>query len=458
MKPTSRLSAWRILPRDEINIRNVIATLPLLRNWYIGYIVVVFWVGGLVLGPSPSPLVIDGVIYIVTFLLGYWLWCRWSKSGPRRAIHARFTLRTYIPVVFVRWCGSPVGALVGRVRAHSPLEVLRRLLILLLLARLGVIVYEVFFVYGLKEYFSGAALVFQIKDYGRFDVASGWFVILSNALNITTVAACACYLTESLVQKSAPRFDLVVALMVIVPILNLQRSFVLFGVAFVGVAYVFSARVRGEQVLARVSATAIAGILALGLGVYVGLLREDGLNPGSANGQLAGRVWKLAEGEMSPIVVYAAFRADVGRIIDYQYGRSILGPLVFKVVPRNWYPNKPTNSAAFYASHYQPAAFAAGFAIAPTLWGALYLNFGYFGTVMGSLVLGVVTARLDSVYLQGRIVELKWFLIVYYNYYTLLRDDISNVLGLLLLTGAVVLILQWATRPAAESDPTNGLY
>jgi hypothetical protein len=128
---------------------------------------------------------------------------------------------------------------------------------------------------------------------------------------------------------------------------------------------------------------------------------------------------------------------------------------LFKVVPRNWYPDKPTNSAAFYASHYQPAAFAAGFAIAPALWGALYLNFGNVGTVLGSFMLGMVTARLDSIYLEGRIDELGWFLIVYYNYYSLLRDDISNVLGVLMLTGAVFLALQWAlttrTQPAAAN-------
>ena len=81
--------------------------------------------------------------------------------------------------------------------------------------------------------------------------------------------------------------------------------------------------------------------------------------------------------------------------------------------------------------------------MAPSLWGALYLNFGYVGTIVGSFLLGMLTARLDRIYRERRIEELGWYLIVYYSYYSVLRDDVTNAATVLVLTGAVFLVMQW---------------
>jgi len=396
-----------------LHYRLMISRLLLLRNWYIGYVVLVFVIGGHLLWPDPDALMIDALIYIAAFLLGYWLFGRGaisaSRPGPR-----------------------------------TPLWVLRRVLLMLVFARVGLIVYQIAFVYGLTDYFSGAALVRQLNVYGQLDIGNGWFVILTNILNLSTVAACAYYLRECLAQESAPRFGLVAGLMVGMPLLALQRSSVLFGVAFLSVAYAFIARVRREKVAAKVTAAAVAGILALGVGVFLGLLREDAFTHGAVSNQSFGdRVFNLAEGEMSPIIVYATFEADAGKLVDYQHGQTILSPLLFKLVPRNWYTDKPINSGAFYATQYQPAAFAAGYSMAPSLWGALYLNFGYVGTIVGSFLLGMLTARLDRIYRERRIEELGWYLIVYYSYYSVLRDDVTNAATVLVLTGAVFLVMQW---------------
>ncbi len=430
--------------------RSLVASLPLLRTWYIGYVVLVFWAGGHLLWPAPNGLLIDGLIYIVVFLVGYWLWARWARAGNHRELRVPGAGAMGKVLLSLRRFGYRDGPSDGPRIVSAPLRVLSYTLVLLVVVRLSVIAYQILFLYGFRNYLSGASLVFQINDYGRLDIRGGWFVIVTNVLNLTSIAACAYYLRELLVQGIAPRYALVMMLMVGVPILALQRSSVLFGVAFVGVAYIFGARVRGEDVTGKVFAATIAGVFALGIGVYVGLLRENAVNQSPGSGQLGHRVLNLVQGEMSPIVVYATFRADVGRVIDYQYGKPIIAPLLFKAIPRNWYPDKPTDSAAFYALHYQPGAFAAGYALAPTLWGALYLNFGYIGTVLGSFLLGIGTARIDSIYVQRRTEELGWFLIVYYNYYTLLRDDISNVLAILMLSAVVYLILHWvmnARRP-----------
>ncbi|MHB8688600.1 MAG: O-antigen polymerase [Candidatus Dormibacteraceae bacterium] len=402
----------------------MIAKLVLLRNWYIAYVVFVFIVGGHLLWPHPDALVIDAVLYIAVFLLGYRLW------GRRR-------LTSNLP------------------RARTRLVVLIRLLVILILARLGLVAYQVLFVYGFTSYVAGGALVGQIQSYGRVDVSTGWYVVISNVLDLSTIAACAYYVRECLARRYTPSLRLIAGLVVGVPILELQRSSVLFGIAFLSVTYIFTARIRGEKVGSKVVVAALAAVLALGAATYVGLLRQAALAPASVSGRLGTRAFSLVESEMSPILVYATFRSDVGRVINYQYGGPILGPLAFKLVPRNWYPNKPTNSAAFYALYYEPAAFASGFAIAPTLWGALYLNFGYLGTVLGSFLLGVLTARLDRIYLEGRVEEIGWLLIFYYNYYSLLRDDISNVLSVLLITGVVFMVIQWTLRARPRTIPAH---
>lgn len=382
-----------------------------LRNWYVGYLALVFLVGGYLYLLDMRPLVFDTVIYVSVFLFGYRLWSKraipLSRESPRASLHA------------LTW-----------------------VLVALVSVRLAVTAYQALVIYGIRDYLTGAALVGQIKDYGRFSVANGWFVIVHYALTFSTVACCALYVRESLVEQRRPRFGLIAGVMVAVPILELQRSAIFFGVVFVAVAYIYTARVQGQDVTRRFIAAAVAAMLAIGAGLSLGLLRENALFHEGLTAQSVGaRVVALVRAEVSPVVVYSSFRTDTGRAYPFQWGRTVVGPLVFKVVPRSWATNKPTNSAAFYMIHYDPKDFASGFVLSPTIWASLYLNFGYVGTILGSFLLGLLSARVDRIFTEKRTPELGWLLIVYYNYYLLLRQDIADMLAVFILTGAVYIAL-----------------
>jgi hypothetical protein len=97
-------------------------------------------------------------------------------------------------------------------------------------------------------------------------------------------------------------------------------------------------------------------------------------------------------------------------------------------------------------SHFDPVDFAAGFVLSPTIWASLYLNFGYPGSVLGSFLLGLMSARVDRIFIQKRTVEVGWLLIVYYNYYLLLRQDIADEVAVFILTGAVFIAFERLTR------------
>jgi len=106
-----------------------------------------------------------------------------------------------------------------------------------------------------------------------------------------------------------------------------------------------------------------------------------------------------------------------------------------------------------------PAGFAAGFALPPTLFGDAHLNFGMWGAVMACLLVGVVAARLDGAYKRAQLSRLPWFLIVYANFYALVRSPLAETLAGIILTAAVWAVISHvlgarAPRPALQPAST----
>ncbi len=73
------------------------------------------------------------------------------------------------------------------------------------------------------------------------------------------------------------------------------------------------------------------------------------------------------------------------------WGRQLLGVLLF-FVPRSIWPNKPIGSGAYLAST-QPGSFSN---IAFPFFGEGYINFGYLGTFIFTIILAYFSARLDK--------------------------------------------------------------
>ncbi len=157
--------------------------------------------------------------------------------------------------------------------------------------------------------------------------------------------------------------------------------------------------------------------------------------------------------ELSPVVAYGDIKANIG-VLGHPHGRTILLPAIFKVVPRAWYPGKPQNSGAYYMSIVRPAEFRAGYALPPTYFGDAYLSFGFGGAVVMSMALGAFAAKLDVGYKRSHLRRLPWFLLIFANFYGILRYPISESLAGVLLTVLVWVVADRLLRPG-EAAPAH---
>jgi hypothetical protein len=78
--------------------------------------------------------------------------------------------------------------------------------------------------------------------------------------------------------------------------------------------------------------------------------------------------------------------------------------------------------------------FDAGYALPPTFFGDAFLSFGFGGALAACFVLGLVAVRLDLAFKNGVLKSVPLFLIAFANFYSLLRDPLSESLAGILLT------------------------
>ncbi len=146
------------------------------------------------------------------------------------------------------------------------------------------------------------------------------------------------------------------------------------------------------------------------------------------------------QSELTPILAYVEIK-ERQDLLGRTYGRTIVPPMLLKLVPRGLLPTKPINSGAYYMSKVRPAEFVAGYALPPTLFGDAYLNFGLVGPVGACLLLGFVAARLDRAYKYGRLSCVPGFLLASVNVYGLLRNALSESLSAIILIGVAYLLI-----------------
>ena len=181
---------------------------------------------------------------------------------------------------------------------------------------------------------------------------------------------------------------------------------------------------RTVAISAAVGAAVVAALL-------IGLLRQ-GFQPGATSvGALP-----ILTSEIYPVQAYDEIKSNIGAL-GHPHGKTIVLPLLLKLVPRAWFPNKPLNSGAYYMSVVRPKEFAAGYALPPTFFGDAYLNFGLAGAFIGSLALGLIAGRLDLVYRNMHLSRIPVFLLLFANFYSIMREPLSESLAGILLTIAV---------------------
>lgn len=396
----------------------VIATVNLerplvLKNIFLAYAFLLFIVSGSHYFPDDPGLARDMFIYVVSFLAAY----SFGFGKPQRVERIQADERVM----------------------DKALVRIERLVWLFCVIQVVLLLLEIRQV-GLRNFYGGAGMVLRIEAYGKRDVWFGLLTIVRFASSMGTYAVAILYVYVSYAAGRRPKLLLLALLLAGLPLLMLQRSAFATGVMFLLVAYSLGRAASAKSMQRMFVAAVLVALVAIGLGV----LRERRLMTGleGDTSWMAARGMLL--GELSPVVAYQEIKINMDEL-DLQKGRTIVLPLLFKVIPRNWMPDKPMPSSGYYMYKLRPAEAQAGFFIAPSFFGDLYLNFGFIGVVAGCALIGWAWAKMDRVYLQGKVRGLWLFLLMFLYAYHVLRSNLADTLSFMLLTGFVYWLLHhWA--------------
>lgn len=281
--------------------------------------------------------------------------------------------------------------------------------------------------YGVSAYLSGASLAGKLTSY----VATGGlatYQIVALAGQALTASLVAVY-----VQASEPirayHWRWLVLLLVGMPLIGLQRGLFVEQLLVLLLLHRISTSRRVGGGVGRAAVVGLALIVALGAGLGFGVLRAQQLSPGVAS---ASSTQTVLNGELSPdIVINDALAPQAPRF----HGAGIWVPLLERYIPRRLAPDKPANTTTRYMQISDPAAFAAGYTLAPTAVGATVLNYGPLGAFALAAVVGFATGR-ERIPRTG---SAGYACLGYFVLYTILRNDPVNSLSF----GFVALLGYW---------------
>lgn len=398
----------------------------LLKNLFLLYTFVLFGVAGQYFYPGETGLLWDMVVFLLAFLFGYSLLARNRRPAPT-AVDA--------PIAFLK------------------VATIERVMIFYCVTSLCILAYEVY-TFGPGSYFSGAPLVLAFESYGREGFGLGLLTIAKQFMAVLNVSLLVLYVSVCSLAGRKIRYPIVVFMTVVLPVLLLQRSNLALGCLFLFVIVVWDKRpVFSVGVYARI---VVVLLFVAAVGVGIGLLRDNALKSDSEGVSIAlPGITRVLSGEFTPIVAYKEIKTNID-YLGYQYGNTILPTMLYKLVPRSWMPDKPTSSGGFFMEKLYPADAAAGYFISTSIFGDMYLNFGFLGVVVFCFLLGAFSARMDSIFIEHDIGGLPTFLIVYYYYYVLLRGDLQGSLSLVILTAAIYLFLRWPLGLLSGTAPKPG--
>jgi hypothetical protein len=234
--------------------------------------------------------------------------------------------------------------------------------------------------------------------------------------------------------------------LIFVPALSLQRSVLVLHSMLLAGVYICDKHFRttpattpaatdGRRTrLRRWLPAGLVILAAIGLAVKIGDIRTRQLDQTVLSNQATGSsLQQVLRGEFTPIEFYRDVKGNMGSL-HYRYGEPIVAAFVTRGVPRSVWPNKPVTSQEIYMRARQPVQLAQGFSLAPSLFGVLYLNFGWLGTALGVALLGGIAAYYDRALAGGLVARVPQFLIVLTWFYSLLRDDLATSAFSIVLT------------------------
>lgn len=166
-------------------------------------------------------------------------------------------------------------------------------------------------------------------------------------------------------------------------------------------------------------------------------------------------------GDQTILDQFASTLTLVDRADKYYYGTPYLA-LLASPVPRQWWPDKPTQSAHIF-EYSTPMRPMGEMGMVPTFLGDLYLNFGFFGIVILSYLSAYLLARAYFLAYENNYFSVLRFayLMIACNLITVYRDGLMSlfiftVINMMPL--CMIVFLHWIrpVRPKPEPAPMLG--
>ncbi len=372
-----------------------------LRNYFIIYGFLIFKLSSFYFFPEKYLLPFDGTLYLTAFLLGYEL--KKIFSGKEIAVPAVDYAEVEKNIDKVLW-------------------LLKLFIGLKLLYLLFIIVY-----YGFSKFYSGEVLVERTYNYGRKSVLDGILMIYTNFVDSFIAALIVIYIKFISALNRKPNYYYLVTALLIVPLLLLARSAFAFGIVTILSVYAYFIQNKMRVYLVILPAF----ILLFAVAVYVGNLRLKNYNSLEDFSDVSSTENFFTE--LTPIIAYNTVKDNIG-VLKYQHGRTIVLPLLTKVIPRGFWQTKPDNSTSYYAKEFDPGSFYAGFMMPLTLFGDLYLNFGIPLTCLLLFFTGILIAWFDHVYINKEFRHIDNYFILFICFYSIVRNNIpESVIYVLLI-------------------------
>lgn len=402
-----------------------------LKNFFLAYTYCLFNVAGPFFYPEDPDIYGHLLLYLTLFAVCYGV-----------CIHMVPACRSHDRIAPPKTGGGARPPIVSR---------LEYLLCYWLLLR-GLILANTIRQYGLSAFLNGEALADRLDGYSSVGFLPGLLTAAGYAVKILEIALVPFYVSRSLRWGVKPRIGLLLGILVVMPLLSLERSAVANGMCLFLLLQSFQPGKIRQGLSPRLMFLLAAGGLAVFfVGLTIGNIRHNRLS-GENRSFLSGeRLTMLIAGELSPIVFYVESKDRI-EYLGYQRGRTIFAAALFKPIPRRWYPDKPHNTSAYYMQLVTPDAFEAGYQLAPSIYGDLYLNYGVTGCAAGCLLLAAAAAFLDRRFLDGSLRHLPLFVMVYANAYSIMRNNIADSLGILGLAVCSYQALRWAFPDRAAID------
>jgi len=281
---------------------------------------------------------------------------------------------------------------------------------------------------GFINFYTGKLLVESISMYGKENVAATLMNMISIIINTSLQALIIYYIAICIYSKFRIKTSYLVLIYVLFPLISLSRSGFIFGLLFVlFVNFLIKGSVSFTKIM-------ISIILIIFIGTFFGVIRENRIKDVQVNylDNFGEKIATMIRGELSPIVAYSEIKENI-EILDYKYGKTVLLPLIFKPIPRSIWPKKPYNTSGYYMFKLHPESASKGFFIAPSIFGDIFLNFGYFGCIIFTFTFGILISYFDNKLKklkEGKIAfkKIGFLLILFLSFYGVLRNNLPESL------------------------------